>query len=479
MAPGKDIVPIWIDGESVPCKDEQIFEVTSSASNKVIGHAYSADESIAVKAAESAGKAFQTWKRAAVATRRGLLLKVADLFEQRTDELVRLQMEETSCAEGWAKFNVAGTVGYLRETAACISSIHGEIPPIDKPNTMGFVFREPIGVVLVIPPWNAALVLSTRGIATAIGAGCTVVLKASELSPRTHHAIVQMFTEAGVPPGVLNQIQTSRKDAAAVTEAVIANRHIRKVEFIGSAAVGRIIGSVAAKHIKPVLMELGGKCPAIVLEDADLAKAAQMCAQGAFVHHGQICFSTERIIVHASIAEEFKAQLKASVEKDHQSAGQAVSTSIATHAHEVLKDAESHAKSGEAFLTGGPDLTGPASLKPSIVLQPSPDARIFDEETFGPSASLYVVESDEEAIKLANSSSYGLNASVWTRDMHRFLKMSRELEYGSVHCNWTTVFTYPTGPQGGVKGSGFGRQNGHWGLEAFLAEKFVTFCGES
>ena len=363
---------------------------------------------------------------------------------------------------------------YLKEIAAVISSVNGVIPQLEKPGAMGFVFKEPVGPVLCIAPWNAALILATRGVASAVAAGCTVVFKASELCPKTHEMITKAFVGAGVPGGVLNQIQCRREDAAEVTEKIIAHEAIRKVEFIGSAAVGRIIGQVAAKYLKPVLMELGGKCPAIVLDDADLEEAAKMAALGTVIHHGQICFSTERIIVHEGVAEKFQGLLVKAMECMGNHLGAAVNESIGKHANDVLRDAE---KSGEVFLMGGPS-DSDITLRPTIVLNPS-TSRIVDEETFGPSASLYVIKSDEEAVQLANRSAYGLNATIWSTNMERALKMSRQLEYGQVHINSISVYTSPTASQGGVKGSGFGRQNGKWGLEEFLVDKFVSWHGKA
>jgi acyl-CoA reductase-like NAD-dependent aldehyde dehydrogenase len=178
-----------------------------------------------------------------------------------------------------------------------------------------------------------------------------------------------------------------------------------------------------------------------------------------------------------AVAEKFKGLLAEAMKGAEGPAGSAVSESIAKHAEDVIRDAQ---EKGDEVLVGGVDATSSSSgvvLKPTVIVNPSSSSRILDEETFGPSASLYVVSSDEEAIALANRSAYGLNATVWTRDMGRFMKMSRELEYGQVHANSISVYTSPTGSQGGVKGSGFGRQNGQWGLDEFVVEKFVTWCG--
>ncbi|KAL5395241.1 hypothetical protein PMIN02_004272 [Paraphaeosphaeria minitans] len=466
------IVPLWIDGEALR-EPLATFPVVQGSTGKTVHQGVSATTAEALRAVASSKAAFRSWRGTNHVTRRELILRVVAHYEENADTFIKSQMIETSCEEAWAKQNVELACRYLREIAAVISSVNGTIPQLEKPGAMGFVFKEPVGPVLCIAPWNAALILATRGVASAIAAGCTVVFKASELSPLTHYMITRAFVESGLPKGVLNQIQTRREDAAEVTEAIIAHEAIRKVEFIGSAAVGRIIGQVAAKHLKPVLMELGGKGPAIVLDDADLEEAAKLAAMGAVVNHGQICFSTERIIVHAAVAERFQQLLIKAMESAGSHVGCAVSPLVGKHANDVLRDAES---AGEHFLMGGPSESD-IRLRPTIVLNPS-TSRIVDEETFGPSASLFIVSSDDAAIKLANRSAYGLNATIWSTNMERALKMSRELEYGQVHINSISVYTSPTASQGGVKGSGFGRQNGKWGVEEFLQDKFVSWHGK-
>ena len=483
---GRDVVPLIINGKPLPIDETRVRPVQSSMTDETVHHYASTDLHTCNTACEAAWTAFSGntldtgrsgWKRASATTRRDIIIRAADLFEQRQAELIQAQVRETSCQHAWAVTNVATAVGYMRELASCVSGIRGAIPPIDKPDTFAFVFKEPVGPVLVIPPWNAALVLASRAVTSAVAAGCTVVLKASELCPLTHSLLVDIFHQAGLPAGVLNSVQAERADAAAVTEALIADERIRKVEFIGSAAVGRLVGATAAKHLKPVLMELGGKCPAIVLDDADLPKAAALCAKGAVLHHGQICFSTERIIVQRSVAPQFQDLLVKVVSSEQ--GGTAVHAGIAERAQSVLQEAKDK---GNQFLVGGPEMAVKNGLRPSIVLvEPTTakdDLKIVDEETFGPSASLYIVEDDAAAVQLANRSAYGLNATIHSKNMERALKMGRELEYGQVHVNSISVFTSWTGPQGGVKGSGWGRQNAHWGLEEFLQEKFITYHGQ-
>ncbi|KAG9185577.1 hypothetical protein G6011_06908 [Alternaria panax] len=468
-------IPLWINNK--PIHTQTTIPITNATSRETIHHASSASPIEATQAAASSLAAFKSWRSTPHTTRRALLQSVASHYATHAASLIAAQTAETSCTEAWATQNVHLSIAYLNEIAAQITSVTGVIPPTEKPHTTGFVFKEPVGPVLCIAPWNAALVLATRGIASAIAVGCTVVFKASEVCPHTHSLITRAFAAAGCPEGVLNQVQCAREDAPVVTETLIAHEAIRKIEFIGSAEVGKRIMAVAARYLKPVLMELGGKCPAVVLEDADLGEAARACAMGAVLHHGQICFSTERIIVMDSVAEEFKTLLVEAMKGVEGAAGSAVSESIAKHAEDVIRDAQDR---GDEVLVGGVDAESSSAgvvLRPTIIVDPSPHSRILDEETFGPSASLYVVSSDEEAVALANRSAYGLNATVWTRDMGRFMKMSRELEYGQVHANSISVYTSPTGSQGGVKGSGFGRQNGQWGLDEFVVEKFVTWCG--
>lgn len=484
---GRNVVPIFIDGAALPINESRIHSLKRSTDDETLHYYAAADRAACDRACEVAWKTFagdtlatgtNGWRRVSAETRRDILLGVAHLFNKRREELIKAQIDETSCPPPWAEQNVNLSIKYLKEISSRISSIHGEIHPIEKEDTFAFVFKEPIGPVLCIPPWNGALVLATRGLASAIGAGCTVVLKSSELCPYTHSLIVDIFHQARLPKGVLNSLSADRSTAAEITECLIANERIRKIEFIGSAAVGRLVGATAAKHLKPILMELGGKCPAIVLQGADLPKAAQLCAQGATLHHGQICFSTERIIVQKSIAKEFQTHLIKAISQAN--GGTAINTTFAEKGSSILRDAS---QKGAKFLTGSPDLSSPTSITPSIILiDPSnpktkENLRILDEESFTPTATLSTITTDAEAIALANSSSYGLNATIHCNDMERAMKMARELETGQVHVNSSSVFTSPTGPQGGVKGSGWGRQNAKWGLGEFLVEKFVTWHG--
>ncbi|KAF2109817.1 Aldehyde/histidinol dehydrogenase, partial [Lophiotrema nucula] len=469
------IVPLWINGVESSVDKESLFPVVSSVHDKPIHYAVSATPDAAAAAVESAAEAFKTWRTTSPTYRRNLLLKAADILELRGKEIAASQIAETSCPQPFADFNIKTGCVYVREIASATSELRGTVP--QRPTApdgqevggLTVVVREPIGVVLIIPPWNGAVILPLRAMSMALAAGCAIVVKASELCPHTHSLLVDAFEEAGVPKGVINMIQARREDAAPVVEAIISHKAVRKVDFIGSAAVGSKIGQTCAKYLKPVLMELGGKGPAVVCEDADLEKAAGLCAMGAILDHGQLCFSTERILVHKSIYDAFIPLLVKAMNAIP-SAGDAVTRQSAKHAYEVLQDAEAK---GAKFLCGGLEYLSETSLKPTLVANVSPSARIWDEETFGPSASVYTFEDDEDAIAKANDSAYGLNAAVHSKSWEHAYKIAARLEYGQVHINNLTSNDAPNQPIQGVKGSGWGQSNSIYGIQEFSVEKTI------
>src|SRR6478672_10049596 len=260
-------------------------------------------------AAEAASAAFAGWSVLGPNARRALLNQAADAIEARAGEFIRLMAEEVRASEPWARFNVALGAGMVREAAALTTQITGEVIPSDKPGLLSLALREPVGVILGIAPWNAPVILGCRAIATALACGNSVILKASERCPRTHALIVEAFAAAGFPQGVVNLVTNAPEDAADVVGALIDHPAVRRINFTGSTAVGRIVAERAARQLKPALLELGGKAPLIMLEDADLDQAVAAAAFGAFMNAGQICMATERIIVVDAIADAFAARL--------------------------------------------------------------------------------------------------------------------------------------------------------------------------
>jgi acyl-CoA reductase-like NAD-dependent aldehyde dehydrogenase len=476
---GLDVVPLWINGKATDFDPNNLIEVNSAAQSKKVYFAQSATVGNATAAVEAAAEAFKTYSQVPYHVRRRLLMKAADVLESKVEELARYQMEETSCPETWGRFNVILAAKAIREIAASITiAATGEMPPPETNNSFCLVYKQPIGSVLTIAPWNGSIILSCRSIAAPLAAGCAVVFKASELCPRTHHGVVEAFLAAGLPTGVLNQIQAKREDAATITEAVISHPAIRKVEFIGSAAVGKIIGQLAAKYMKPILMELGGKNPAIVLKDADLQKAASLVVQGAVMHHGQVCMSTDRIIVEKPVADEFIGYLREATAALNGDAGFGVTTAMAQKAQKLVADAIAH---GATLLCGENKSRGDtgAAVEPTFITNVKPDNPIYDVESFGPSASVFVVEDENEAIRVANDTTYGLTGAIHTKDVLKGLRLAKQLEVGVVTINSLTLFDESPVPLGGLKGSGWGKNNSRFGIEEFLVGKAVAIIDEA
>lgn len=329
---------------------------------------------------------------------------------------------------------------------------------------------------ILIQSRNATFILGFRAVTYALAAGNTVVFKVSELAPRSLGVIGTVFREAGLPDGVLNLIQHHPDDAAEITKKLIEHPAIKKVNFTGSTAVGRIIAKLAGENLKPVLMELGGKAPAIVLDDADLALAAQGCALGAFMHSGQICMSTDRIIVQKSISDKFVEQLKGAIEAIFPSSGEAlvlVSPAGVKKNKTLLKDA---ASKGAEVIFGDINAVevAPERMRPVVIRGVKKGMDIYYTEAFGPTVSLIEVEDEKEAIRIANDTEYGLTSAVFTKDLARGLRIARKIESGAVHINAMSVHDEPSLPHGGIKASGWGRF-GTSGIEEWVKTKTITF----
>jgi acyl-CoA reductase-like NAD-dependent aldehyde dehydrogenase len=418
-------------------------------------------------AADAAAAAFPEWSALGPNARRALLNRAADEIEARADAFVQAMAEELRASEPWARFNVMLGAGMVREAAALTTQIGGEVIPSDKPGLLSLALREPAGVVLGIAPWNAPVILGCRAIATPLACGNTVVLKASERCPRTQSMIVEAFDAAGFPSGVVNVVTNELRNAAEVVGTLIDHSAVRRINFTGSTEVGRIVARRAAEHLKPVLLELGGKAPLIVLEDADLDEAVKAAAFGAFLNAGQICMSTERIIVAEAVADEFARRLgEKAASMPAPAVGDQVDEEAAARARALVED---------ALAKGARDVVrGAATLLDGI----TPAMRLYRDESFGPVAGIIRVADEDEAIRVANDSEYGLSAAVFTRDSARGLRVARRVRSGICHVNGPTVHDEPQMPFGGVGASGYGRFGGKAGIEAFTDLKWITIAGQ-
>jgi vanillin dehydrogenase len=468
---------LFIDGKWQDAVDDRIFEKTNPFTGETISKFASAGRKDARRAIDAAAAAFPAWSATPPAVRRALFLKAADILDRRQPEIARIMAEEMGGIFGWGMFNCIFTAGLLREAAAQAYGLIGEVIPSDLPDTFAMATRQPVGVVVGIAPWNAPMILGARAVAMPLAYGNTVVFKASEESPATHLAIAEIFHEAGFPNGVINAITNAPADAAEVVDELIAHPKTRRINFTGSTRVGRLIAEKAGHHLKRVLLELGGKAPMIVLEDADIEASVAAANFGAFMNQGQICMSTERIVVERPVAEEFGRRLAAKagalkvgdpLQPDTQM-GPLINRGAIQRVQALVDDAVAK---GAKMLCGG-KAQGPCYV-PTVLFGVTPEMRVYHEESFGPLAPIVVVANAEEALRVANDTEYGLSGAVFSRDISKAMRIAERLESGICHINGATVHDEPQMPFGGVKDSGWGRFGGKAALEEFTELRWIT-----
>jgi len=453
------------------------FVRNNPVSGEVATRAANASADDAILAAEAAAEAFPGWAALGPHERRKKLLAAADALEKHTPDFISAMMNEIGATAPWAGFNVYLAAQMLREAAAMTTQVSGEVIPSEIPGSLAFSIRPPVGVVLGIAPWNAPVILGVRAIAVPLACGNTVILKASEICPATHRLIGTALREAGLDHGVVNVLTHDAASASTIVETLIAHRAVRRINFTGSTRVGKILAVSAAKHLKPILLELGGKAPLIILDDADLDAAVNAAAFGAFANQGQICMSTERIIVDEKVAEafaqKFVVKVKALPTGDPRTGdvvfGAVVGMPTVERVHNLVKDAV--AKGAKVLLTGENQGT---IMPATIVDHVTPDMQLFREESFGPSVSITRFKTVEEAIQLANDTEYGLSAAVFGRDIARAVEVARRIDSGMCHVNGPTVHDEAQMPFGGVKASGYGRFGGKAAVNEFTELRWIT-----
>ena len=427
--------------------------------------------------AEKAQQGFEAWSKVGPNARRAVLQKAATALESKQDAFVAAMMGETGATAGWAMFNLMLAASMLREARALTTQISGEVIPSDKPGCMAMALREPVGVILGIAPWNAPIILGTRAVSTALACGNAVILKASEICPLTHSLIIEALAEAGFPEGTVNIVTNSQDDAADVVGALIDAKPVKRINFTGSTAVGRIIARRAADNLKPCLLELGGKAPLLVLEDANLDEAVKAAAFGAYMNQGQICMSTERLVVVDSIADDFVAAFKAKVStmetgdprEGNTPLGAVIDMKTVEKVNALIDDAVSK---GATLVTGG---KADSVLMPATILDGvTEDMAIYSDESFGPVVAVIRAKDEADAIRIANDSEYGLSAAVFSTDIANALKVAKQIKSGICHVNGPTVHDEAQMPFGGVGDSGYGRFGGKAGIDQFTELRWIT-----
>lgn len=470
-------IQMLIGGALRAASQGKTFERRNPLDGSVATTAPAASADDARAAVDAAAQAFPAWAALGPGARRALLLKAADALDARVAEFTAAMAAETGASAIWAGFNVHLAADMLREAASITTQISGEVIPSNVPGSLAMAQRVPAGVVLGIAPWNAPVILATRAIATPLACGNTVVLKGSELSPRTHGLIIEALQEGGLPAGVVNFVTNAPADAGPVVEAMVAHPAVRRVNFTGSTKVGRIIAMLGAKYLKQCVLELGGKAPFVVLDDADLDAAVNACAFGSFMNSGQICMSTERIIVDEAVADDFVSRFVAKASalplgdprQGPAVLGSVVDMATVQRCNRLIDDAL--AKGAQLLCGGKADNT----LMPATLLDHvTPEMDIYREESFGPVKPIVRVKGVEEAIACANDNEFGLSAAVFGRDAGRAYAVAQRIESGICHVNGPTVHDEAQMPFGGVKASGYGRFGGRAGIEAFTELRWIT-----
>ncbi|WP_162954782.1 aldehyde dehydrogenase, partial [Pseudomonas aeruginosa] len=432
----------------------------------------------AKRLAASSERAFRKWSKTGPTERRRLLLAAADVLEAKMSEFCRIMAEEIGASQLWAQFNVGASANLLREAAALTTQIKGETIPTDKLGAFSLTLRQPVGTVLSIVPWNGPVILGARAIAYPLACGNTVIFKGSENSPRTHALVADAFIEAGLPAGVLNFLITAPEDASAVTEALVAHDTVRRVNFTGSTKVGRMIAETCASHLKRCLLELGGKAPFVVLEDADIDGAVNAAVFGSFLYQGQICMSTERFVVDQRVADEFVSKFSERIGKlelgDPTASptcvvGPVIAQGSVKRINHLIEDALGK---GAVIAAGG--IADSALMQPTLVDRVTKDMEIYDEETFGPITTIVRVDGAEEALEVANDTAYGLSSAIFSANVSKALELASRLDAGCVHINGATVQNEAQAPYGGMKQSGYGRFDGSAVIDEFTEIKWVT-----
>ncbi|TAU81001.1 aldehyde dehydrogenase [Rhizobium leguminosarum] len=469
-------ISLLINGADRAASGGRTFDRIDPFTEKLASRAAAADLDDVAAAVNAASAAFGAWSKTGPGQRRAILMKAADIMDSKVGEFTRLMIEETGATAPWAGFNVMLAANILREAGAMTTQISGEIIPSDKPGTLAMGVRQAAGVCLAIAPWNAPVILATRAIAMPIACGNTVVLKASEQCPGTHRLIATVLTEAGLPAGVINVLTNAPEDAPEIVTALIAHPAVKRVNFTGSTKVGKIIAETCGRHLKPALLELGGKAPLVILDDADIDGAVNAAIFGAFMHQGQICMSTERIIVDETIADQFVAklaarasQLPAGDPRGHVVLGSLISLDAAKKMEELIADATAKG----AKLVAGGKRSGTV-VEATLLDHVTPEMRVYAEESFGPVKPIIRVTSEEEAIRIANDTEYGLSSAVFSRNVQRAMAVAARIESGICHINGPTVNDEAQMPFGGVKGSGYGRFGGKAAITEFTDLRWIT-----
>ena len=469
---------MYIDGQWLDAIDGETFDDYNPYNGEVYAKLPSGKRADARKACDAAAAVFPDWSHTPPAERQRYFLRAADILERRQQEILSIITQETGGTLGWGMFQTSFVAGLLREAAAQVHAIKGEIIPADLPGAFFMAIRQPVGVVAGIAPWNAPLILSMRAVALPMAYGNTTVLKPSAEAPVSGGIILaEVFEEAGLPRGVFNVVTNGPGFSAEVGDEFIQHPKVRRLSFTGSSEAGRQIAEKAAHHLKRVALELGGNDPLMILKDADVDYAVNAATFGRFNYQGQICMASKRIIVEKAVAARFTEKFVKNVQRlkvgDPRDADTVIGPLINQEQVDRLHGQVQEAIKQGARLVCGGKYEG-RCYYPTVLTNVTPDMNIAREETFGPVAPITIVEDADEAVRVANDSRFGLSAGIITGDFLQGLDIAERLETGMVHINDSTIHDEPQVPFGGMKESGYGRHGGSAAIEEFTELRWIS-----
>ncbi|MGQ4615947.1 aldehyde dehydrogenase family protein [Nocardia sp. R7R-8] len=467
---------LFIGGQWIDAAGGGTFPVRDPATGRIVCEVADATADDAIRALDAAVAAQESWAATAPRTRSDILRAAWELVQERKEDLALLMTLEMGKPLAEARGEVAYGGEFLRWFSEEAVRVHGRYGPNPEGTGQMIVSQRPVGPSFFITPWNFPFAMATRKIAPALAAGCTVVIKPPQLTPLTTLFFTQLLVRAGLPAGVVNVVTSA--SSRRVSAPIIADPRLRKLSFTGSTEVGRQLIAQAADNVLRVSMELGGNAPFVVFEDADLAKAVEGALLAKFRNIGQACTAANRFIVHQDVADEFAKRITERVEQmrigrgteEGVTIGPLIDDDAVNKAAELVADATAR---GAVLLTGGAKVDGPGSFyQPTVLTGVADGSDILREEIFGPVLAIATFAAEDEAVRLANNTEYGLVSYVYTRDLARAHRMIDKLETGMMGLN-SGIVSNAAAPFGGVKQSGVGREGGFEGIHEFLSTKYT------